>query len=93
MIAILNAQLGNIKSVQNSLNFYQFLMEVISSLDNFDDQFTRLILPGVGEFKFAMSKDKVGKFFPKLKNCLKNIPIWICIGAQILCNFGFEGVK
>ena len=52
-------------------------------------------MPGVGEFNSAMSKDKVGKFFSQIKKIAsKNIPILgICIGAQILCNFGFEGGK
>ena len=92
MIAILNAGLGNIKSVQNTLDFLSIPNKIVTDLDNFENNFSRLILPGVGSFNSAMSDDKIGKFVSQIleiKN--KNIPILgICLGSQILCNIGYE---
>ena len=95
MIGILNAGLGNIKSVQNSLNYLSIPNEIISHLDDFDKQFSRLILPGVGSFNSAMSDEKIGKYLNQIHEIKsKNIPILgICLGSQILCNFGYEGGK
>ena len=36
MIGILNAGLGNIKSVQNSLNYLSIQNEIIENLDDFE---------------------------------------------------------
>ena len=59
MIGILNAGLGNIKSVQNSLNYLSIQNEIIENLDDFEKKFSRLILPGVGSFNSAMSDEKL----------------------------------
>ena len=45
MIGILNAGLGNIKSLQNSLNYLSIQNEIIENLDSFEKKFSRLILP------------------------------------------------
>ena len=92
MIAILNAGLGNIKSVQNSLDFLSFPNKIVTNLDNFERNFSRLILPGVGSFNSAMSIDKIGKFKSRILDIKsKNFPILgICLGSQILCEIGYE---
>ena len=95
MIGILNAGLGNIKSVQNSLNYLSIQNEIIENLDVFEKKFSRLILPGVGSFNSAMSDEKIGKFVNRINDIKsKNFPILgICLGSQILCNIGYEGGK
>lgn len=76
MIAILNAELGNIQSVQNSLDHLSIPNEIVSNLDYFEKKYTKLILPGVGSFNSAMSKNKIGSFIKKIKEISsQNIPI------------------
>ena len=93
MIAILNAGLGNIKSVQNSLDYLSISNEIVSSLDDFEKKYSKLILPGVGSFNNAMSDSKIGKYINRINQIRSNnTPILgICLGAQILCETGYEG--
>ena len=95
MIAILNAGLGNIKSVKNSLNYLSVPNEIVSDLSSFETKFTKLILPGVGSFKTAMTESKIGKFYNKIMDIKsKKFPILgICLGSQILCTLGLEDGK
>ena len=72
MIGILNAGLGNIKSVQNSLNYLSIQNEIIENLDVLK-KFSRLILPGVGSFNSAMSDEKIGKFVNRINDIKSKI--------------------
>jgi glutamine amidotransferase len=57
---------------------------------------THIVLPGVGAFKDGIKNLRKRKFDVKLKNIVvkKKVPLLgICLGMQLLADFGFEGGK
>ena len=92
MIAIIDHTYSNIKSICNSLTFLNVPYEVISA-ENLSEKFTKLIIPGVGNFSKTMynlnnnsgGKEKIFEF-SKLKKPIMGI----CLGMQILASYGEE---
>lgn len=84
-IGIIDYGMGNIKSVQNSLEKIGYLTELIHNRENVI-KYDWLILPGVGAFPEAMNKIKSMQFDEAiLEHVNKNKPIiGICLGMQLL---------
>ncbi len=89
MIAILNYDAGNIKSVQNALT--RLGVEFVTTDDlNVLDQAEKIIFPGVGHAGAAMKSLKEKKLDVFLKNTKKPV-LGICVGMQLLLESSEEG--
>jgi len=91
-IIIINSGLGNINSLINCVDSLQFNYKVIEA-PNENEEFDKIIFPGVGSYNFVMKsiiKKKWGLFIKK--NILEKNKhyLGICIGMQILSNYGYE---
>ncbi len=84
-IAIVNYGMGNLKSVENTIKKLGFYVKIVSSpedLDNFD----KIILPGVGAFKKAISLINKKNWIKVIKKnvLIKKKKIFgICLGMQL----------
>ncbi len=89
MIAIVDYNAGNIRSVENALGRlgaeYSLTSdpEVITRAD-------RVILPGVGEASSAMRSLSATGLVPVIKSLTQPV-LGICIGLQLMCSFSEEG--
>ena len=94
MIVIIDYGMGNLKSVKNALDFLGFESKISSDLREIENA-KGLILPGVGAFPDAMStieKLSLDKIIKGEVNKGKPL-LGICLGMQLLFEYGFEGVK
>jgi len=84
MISIVNYGVGNLKSLQNAMQFLGFESELIHSPEGVL-RAEKLILPGVGAFSFAM--DNIRKLNLKdalLEKAGSGVPVLgICLGMQL----------
>ena len=95
MISILDLEVGNVKSLENSLNYIGVKFKKINSISDIESA-KKIIIPGVGSFDFAMSFLERKNYIKSLKNFVlnKKKPILgICIGMQIFFNDSQEGKK
>jgi len=85
MIGIINYDAGNIKSVQNSLNYLNIENKLINNKNQLEKA-NNIILPGVGAFKKAVKNLQKKNLFEPLKNYIKNGNkfLGICLGMQLL---------
>jgi len=86
MISIVNYKMGNIRSVQNALDYIGFRSRVISTPEAVAESDV-LILPGVGSFRKAMENIRGMGLYDALQErvMLKKVPILgICLGMQLL---------
>lgn len=93
-IAIINYNMGNIKSVENAFKKIGAEIKVTKSpgtIMNAD----AVVLPGVGAFGDAVKNLKELKLYDVIKEVIyRNTPfLGICIGLQVLFEFGMEGGK
>lgn len=94
MITIIDYGMGNLKSVQNALNF----LNIESRISNKEEDFENcdgLILPGVGAFPDAMiniEKASIDKYIKKQVNNGKML-LGICLGMQLLFEKSYEGIE
>jgi len=92
MIAIIDYKMGNIKSLENALDFLgceSCVTNQAQTILNAD----KIILPGVGAFDVAMKNLQKYNIMDSLNKAVfeKNIPILgICLGMQILVTVGEE---
>lgn len=94
MIVIIDYGMGNLKSVKNALDFLGIESKVSSDVKEIKNA-NGLILPGVGAFPDAMStieKLSLDKIIKKEVNNGKPL-LGICLGMQLLFEYGFEGAK
>ncbi len=93
-IAIINYEMGNIKSVENAFKSL-FIDVIITSNIDIIEKCDGVILPGVGAFKDAIKNLKKFKLDSYIKNLIiQNKPfLGICIGLQVLFKYGTEGGK
>lgn len=85
MIAIIDYNVGNVKSVLNACERMGVKAELAKSISHAD----AVILPGVGSFGAAMNNLKELGIIEPLQNYKKPI-LGICLGMQILFEKGFE---
>ncbi len=93
MVGILNYGLGNIRAFANIYKSLNIKYKFISKLDDFNSV-SKIILPGVGAFDYAMSKLNNSGLRDKLekKVLVEKVPvIGICVGMQMLANRSEEG--
>lgn len=89
MIAIIDYNTGNLRSVENALERlgYEYILtadpDVIRSAD-------KVILPGVGNAAKAMENLEATGLIPVIKALRKPV-LGICVGMQIMCRDSEEG--
>ncbi len=91
MIAIIDNNYSNLKSISNALGFLNFSYEIIKAED-LTDKYSHTIIPGVGNFSKAMKdlkKNKGDKKIIQFSNTKKPI-MGICLGMQLLASSGDE---
>ena len=91
MIAIIDHNYINLKSISNALNFLNFTYEIIKAED-LTDKYSHAIIPGVGNYAKAMEGLKKNQGDKKIiKFSTTNKPILgICLGMQLLASSGDE---
>jgi glutamine amidotransferase len=93
MISIIDYGVGNVKAF---LNIYKKLghdAQLATHVDNLDDS-TKLILPGVGHFDYAMKKFQDSGLFEKVNDLvlIQKMPVvGICVGMQMMARRSDEG--
>ena len=94
VVSILDYGMGNLKSVQNALEFFKIRYLITNEKNKIDDS-DLLILPGVGSFKQAMINIKSLGLDDIIKeNVIKlEKPILgICLGMQLFADEGEEEI-
>ena len=89
MIAIIDYDAGNVKSVQNALKKLGFEAVITSDIETIKNA-DKVIFPGVGEASSAMKKVKERGLDTIIPN-LKQPVLGICLGMQLMCNASEEG--
>ena len=89
MIAIIDYDAGNVKSVQNALKKLGFEAVITSDIETIKNA-DKVIFPGVGEASSAMKKLKERGLDIVIPN-LKQPVLGICLGMQLMCNASEEG--
>lgn len=95
MIGLINYEGGNYRSVSNIL---EYLNITFKKIDNYEDlkKVDHIILPGVGSYDNLVSKLKSKNLFDELLFQILNKKIFylgICVGMQLLSNYGFENIQ
>ena len=95
MIGILDYGMGNISSVNNSLDYLGFETKIIQSLDDMNSGITHLIVPGVGSYSKAMDNLRTKKLDTLIYNFVKTGKpyLGICLGMHLLSSIGYEEGK
>ena len=85
MIGIVDYGCGNIQSLKNALTEIDVDFKIISTPNNIDD-FSKIIIPGVGSYSNAMKKIKDRGFEKKIKDSIsKKKYTWhMCWDANII---------
>ena len=89
MIAIIDYDAGNVKSVQNALKKLGFEAVITSDIETIKNA-DKVIFPGVGEASSAMKKLQERGLDAVIQN-LKQPVLGICLGMQLMCNASEEG--
>jgi len=95
MIAIIDYGMGNLASVEKSLNYLGFA-NVITQDSNEIKEASAIILPGVGSFQQGMNNLEKLQLIPILSDqvIVKKKPfLGICLGMQLLLERGSEPTK
>ena len=92
MIGLLDAEMGNIRSVYNAIFSLGFDIQVVRCGSEFDE-LSHLVIPGVGSYRSAMGnidsrglKEDINAFAQRGKPVLG-----ICLGMHIFSDYGEEG--
>lgn len=94
MITIIDYGLGNVRAFANVYERLNIPVSIAKTVDDLKDT-TKIILPGVGAFDYAISKLNDSGMRETLDNLVlgHKVPVLgICVGMQILANFSDEGV-
>lgn len=89
MIGIVNYGAGNIFSLTSALSRLGLSYGMINAEEEFD-QYTHIIIPGVGHAGAAMEKLKQSGLVSAIKQ-LKKPVLGICVGMQLLTSHSEEG--
>ncbi len=93
MIGIVDYGMGNIKAFCNIYKNLDIAHKTVSQDSEFEG-ISKIILPGVGAFDYAMSQLHVSGMFEKLNSLVldKKMPLLgICVGMQMLAEHSEEG--
>ena len=92
-IAIVNYNMGNIKSVENAFKKIGAIAKATSNPEVIKKA-DAVVLPGVGAFKDAMKNLKDLNLLEVVKDCTRNkIFLGICLGMQLLFDYSMEDGK
>ena len=88
-ICIVDYGFGNIPSIENALNYLKFDYSSLKTPDDLNN-FSHLILPGVGSFEAGIGKLRKLGWESKIKDFVKNggYLFGICLGMQLLFKYG-----
>ena len=93
MIGVLNYGCGNIKSIVNALNEIQASFKIVNNYKEIK-KIDKIIIPGVGAYSNAIKKFKKLNFHKEIIEFSNSNPVLgICLGMQILSNYGEEFTK
>ena len=93
MIKIIDYGLGNVQAFLNIYKILHIPVQVAKSAEDLDNA-TKLILPGVGHFDYAMQSFNVSGMREKVTELVlqRNIPILgVCVGMQMMADSSEEG--
>ena len=93
MIGIVDYDIGNLKSILNGLLYNEIEEARLISNPSELSQCDKIILPGVGAFREAMSRLTSSGFDQVIKEQVKKrVPLLgICLGMQLLASKSYEG--
>ncbi|GGA26401.1 hypothetical protein GCM10011384_14600 [Psychrobacillus lasiicapitis] len=93
MIGIIDYGAGNLHSVLKAIDRLDYQTKLITKPDDHDEAITKLILPGVGNAKVAMSVLNESGLTSYMKEAVaQGIPLLgICLGMQLLLETSEEG--
>jgi|TARA_Y100000031_G_C8211713_1_gene381322 glutamine amidotransferase len=93
-VTVIDLGIGNLFSIKSALEYCGFQANVTFDLKMIEDS-SLLVLPGDGAFNYAMSQVKKRGLFEVLKNInySKKKLLGICVGMQILFDYGLEFEK
>ena len=91
-LGVISLNFSNSKSLCNILDSLEMNYEIINNASEIR-KFDKIILPGTGNFKNALSEMKNKNYYNELiEHCLKNkYLLGICLGMQMLLTKGHEG--
>jgi len=91
MIAIVDYKMGNLQSVKNAFNLYTKDVEVVNDPDRLK-YFDKVLLPGVGAYKDAMTHLKENSMDEAIIEFAKSGKplLGICLGMQLLLESSTE---
>jgi len=95
MIGIIDYGLGNVQSFVNIYKSLHIPVQAIKTTADLESS-TKLILPGVGHFDYAMQKFEDSGLKSQVEDLVLNnsIPILgVCVGMQLMANSSEEGTK
>ncbi|WP_425615828.1 imidazole glycerol phosphate synthase subunit HisH [Anatilimnocola sp. NA78] len=90
-IAIIDYQMGNLRSVQKGFERVGYAAEIVSDPRQIGPT-DKVVLPGVGAFGDAIAELRRRDFIPAIKDVVAaNRPfLGICLGLQMLFDVGYE---
>lgn len=94
MISIINYGSGNVRAIANIYEQLNICYNIVDNPNDFPDDTSKIILPGVGAFDETMSNlnDSGFRSLLDLKVLQEKIPVLgICVGMQILASESEEG--
>lgn len=81
---------GNIHSIKKAIEKAGGIVKIINTKEELSS-IDKIVIPGVGSFKDAMSELKKSNLYEPLREAIKTKTILgICLGMQILSRLGFE---
>lgn len=81
---------GNIHSIKKAIEKAGGIVKIVNNEDELNGV-DKIVIPGVGSFKDAMSELEKDKLLGPLKEAIQSKPtLGICLGMQILSTLGFE---
>ena len=94
MVIILDYGIGNLTAIQNMLKKAGCAEVTISNQAEDLARADKIILPGVGHFKYCMTQLRRAAFFETLEDCILNQKkpiLGVCVGHQMLFENSEEG--